>query len=110
MLQLQVQLWMIRLMFEDLLRVGVLVAMIALVGRRVMVWEVLMQQERWRMKMWLESLVRVVVEVELEVDCGFVQDIVQSHQAATERYHCSVNDQSINRINQSINQSNQWKI
>ena len=87
MLQLQVQLWMIRLMFEDLLRVGVLVAMIALVGRRVMVWEVLMQQERWRMKMWLESLVRVVVEVELEVDCGFVQDIAQSHQAVTERYY-----------------------
>jgi len=32
MLQLQMQLWLIRLMFEDLSRVGVLVAMLALVG------------------------------------------------------------------------------
>jgi len=63
MLQLQVQLWLIRLLFEDLSRVGVLVAMIALVGLRVMVWEVLMQQNGWEMKMWFESLVQVVVEL-----------------------------------------------
>jgi len=44
-------LWLIRLLFEDLSRAGVLVATIALVGLRVMVWGVLLHQAGWRMKM-----------------------------------------------------------